>query len=195
VTTYPDDLSKHLIKLQAGDKQSFRVVYETHVSSLHAFVFRFTKSTALTDDIIQEVFIKIWENRGQLDPSKSFKAFLYKIAKNQVLNVLARYKTEETMRKEILVGAERNANVTEQELEFQEMSEVLQEGIAQLPSQQRKIFELCKTQGLTYEEAASQLNLSTSTINSQMVNALRFLKNYLISKGSVAMVLLPLIHP
>ncbi len=182
----------HIRLLRQGDQQSFNVLYNLYVDQLHAFVFRFTKSSSLSDDVVQEVFIKIWEKRGQLDTEKSFKAYLYKIAKNQVLNLFARYTTEQNIQNEIHQGALHCANTTDDTLDFIETAKIIQEGISQLPPQQKRIFELCKNEGLTYEQAATELNLSSSTINSQMVNALRFLKNYMAAKGTVAATVLSL---
>ena len=168
------------------------MLYDRYIDQLHAFVFRFTKSSSLSDDVVQDVFIKIWEKREQLDPEKSFRAYLYKIAKNQVLNLFARYATELDIQKEMRQGALHFANTTEDTLNFIETAKVIQEGISQLPPQQKRIFELCKNEGLTYEQAATELNLSASTINTQMVNALRFLKNYVSTKGSAAAAVLSL---
>lgn len=183
---------QHIRQLRQGDQESFKVLYDRYIDQLHAFVFRFTKSSSLSDDVVQDVFIKIWEKREQLDPEKSFRAYLYKIAKNQVLNLFARYATELDIQKEMRQCALHFANTTEDTLNFIETAKVIQEGISQLPPQQKRIFELCKNEGLTYEQAATELNLSASTINTQMVNALRFLKNYVSTKGSAAAAVLSL---
>ena len=176
----PQNFRDHLLRLRVGDRHSFRIVYEECVQPVYAFVFKYTKSRALTEDIVQDVFVKVWEMREQLDPERSFQALIFKIAKNKVLNTFERSATVELVRREIMIGAAQFSNTTEETINFLETSGILQEGIEQLPPQQKKIFELCKLEGLSHEQAASRLNISPNTINVQMVNSLRFLKNYLL---------------
>lgn len=184
VSAQQNQLNENLTRLKNGDKQSFNFVYELYVDSLHSFVLRLVKSQSLADDVVQEVFIKIWEKRDYIDPSKSFQAYLFKIAKNLVLNILIRYNREDHIMNEIMAAAKQHVNKTEEEIYFRETAHLIEEGVAKLPPQQKKIFELCKTQGLTYVQVSEKLNLSSHTINSQMVTLLRFLKHYLVSKES-----------
>lgn len=181
----PMEIQIHLDNVKQGDYKSFHVIYDLYVDRIYFFVIKFIKSRDQTNDIVQDVFIRIWEKRNQIDLSKSFEGFLFKIAKNEVLNTFSRSKREESILQEIMFESIKFLNTTENNLEMIETSQLIQEGINQLPSQQKKIFELCKMEGLTYEQAAAELNLSVSTINTQMVNALRFLRNYLILTSSV----------
>jgi RNA polymerase sigma-70 factor (family 1) len=179
VATLQDDLHDQLIRLKKGDRQSFKTVYELYVNSLYSFVLRFVKSHSIAEDVVQETFIRIWEMRESVDPSRAFQGFLYKIAKNLVLNLLARSRHENHILTEILSATNDFSNRTEEEVYFNETSQVIQDGISKLPPQQRKIIELCKYQGFTYEQAAEKLQLSSNTINGHMVGALRSLKKYL----------------
>ncbi len=174
------DLNIQLARLKNGDRDSFRVVYNLHVDALYSFVLRFVKSPPLADDIVQESFIRIWVNRESIDPSGSFKGYLYKIARNLVLNLLARTRHENNILTEVLISSAKLSNRTEEEVYFNETSQVLKEGISKLPPQQKKVIELCKYQGLTYDQVADELQISSNTINAHMVSALRFLKRYLL---------------
>ena len=181
---FQQDLNEHLRRLKKGDRQSFKIVYEQYVNALHSFVVRFVKSSTIADDVVQEVFIKIWEKRESIDISKSFQAYLYTIAKNLVLNKLVQSRREISMFQTIMEAAQILSNKTEEDIYFKETTRFIKEGVDKLPPQQKNIYDLCKNQGLTYDQVAERLKLSSHTINAQMVNCLRTLKQYLVSKES-----------
>ena len=111
MATLQDDLHGQLIRLKKGDRQSFKTVYELYVNSLYSFVLRFVKSHSIADDVVQDTFIKIWEMRESVNPSLAFQGFLYKIAKNLVLNRLARARHENHILAEILSATNDFSNI------------------------------------------------------------------------------------
>ena len=171
---------KLLIDLREGDENSFTQLYYLYEGNLYRYVLSIVKSPSLADDVLQEVFIKIWEQRNLLDPEKSFLTFLFTVARNHVLNLLKRASLDENLRSEIFLHAEKESISVESSIDLSETETIIQQAIDKLPSQQKKIFELCKMQGLTYEETAGQLGITPGTVNVQMVKSLKTVKEYLI---------------
>ncbi len=148
------------------------------------------KSPTLADDITQDVFIRIWELRESLDVDKKFESFLFTITRNHILNLLKRSSVDAIVLEEIFSKAPQNDNSTEEEVHFTQTSELLHKAIALLPPQQKRIFELCKINGLSYEEAASELNVSPGTINAHIVKSLKFVREYFRSQKGFSILLL-----
>jgi RNA polymerase sigma-70 factor (ECF subfamily) len=168
-----------IIRLQQQDRDAFKVIYTTCLPFLYGFVQKMVKSPELTEDICHDVFIKLWDNAGRLDPDRPLQPFLFEIAKNHLLVLIKRSNMEKGIIEEIMKHAERAVNSTENIYQFTETSAILASAIQQLPPQRKRIFQLCKQEDLSYSQAAARLRLSESTINSQMVKALKFVKNHL----------------
>lgn len=175
---------KELVQhLQKGDKSSFTRLYHIYEGKLYRYVLSIAKSPALADDVVQEVFIKIWEQRRSLDPEKSFQAFVFTVARNHVLNLMKRASRDVSVRSEIFAYAEMESNSTKETLDLRETETLLRQAMDRLPVQQRRTFKLCKLDGLTYKEAAKKLNITTGTVNAHMVKALKTIREYLSLHG------------
>lgn len=172
-------------RLRLGDEQAFRQIYDLYAGKLHAFALKLVKSPALAEDIVQDVFVIIWELRGSLDPEKNFQSYVFTVTRNQALNVLKRSSTNKLVLHEIFFHAARSSNSTEAWLNFDETTKILSEGLNQLPPQQKRVFELCKLNGLSYEQAAAELRISPGTINAHLVKSIKFLKAYLVQHENI----------
>ncbi|RNI25039.1 RNA polymerase sigma-70 factor [Rufibacter latericius] len=141
---------------------------------------RFTKDTEAAEDLVQEVFCKIWQNREVLEVSTSYKAYLVRSVTNQALNYIEKQKrlvlAEDTTPYESSVSA----NTTMEQLEGTEMEGRIQQALNELPPQCRLIFEMSRFEELTYKEIAETLQLSPKTVENQMGKALRILREHLL---------------
>lgn len=179
----PDD--KRLAKrLRDGNTAAFRNCYHKYVQKLYAFALRTARCPALAEDVVHDVFVKMWENRHKIDPEQSLQAWLFTVTRNHLLNLIKRKKIELAAVEQIYSETEPGQNHTEDEVLYNESERLFRQAVDQLPEKRRQIFRLCHIQGLTYDEAASQLNISSSTVNSQMVKARSSIKNYLSHKNS-----------
>jgi len=174
-----DTLTPIIQRLRTGDEKAFRQIYDLYAGRLQAFALRIVKSPTLAEDLIQDIFVNLWELRESLDPQKNFQSFLYTITRNHALNLLKRSSANAVVLNEIFIHAAKTSNTTEDLIEFDETSRILHEAVEQLPPQQRRVFEMCKLNGLSYEQAAAELNISPGTINAHMVKSIRFIKTYL----------------
>ncbi|EHQ31203.1 RNA polymerase sigma factor [Mucilaginibacter paludis] len=160
-----------------GDYQAFTVIYSRYVNPLKQFLFKILKSTELTEDITQEVFIKVWANRAKLAQIKSFKAYLYIAARNHALDSLkAAFRSEVAMGEVIRSFIEQRDSTAENLLD-KEYRLFLDRVLASLPERTREIFALCREQGKSYDEVADILGISRNAVKNHMVFSMKILSN------------------
>lgn len=175
----PDFREDELLALLAtGDRPAFKQLYKAYYSKIYAYALKFTKSAFLAEDIAQDVFLKIWENRDSLRDVKFFKGYLFTICKNMTLSMLSRAAREVKIRDLILAGAMQFHSDTEFKIQNEEYERLLNQAIESLPPQRKLIFRLCKIEGKCYEEAAEQLAISPGTVNDHIVKATRAIRAY-----------------
>lgn len=179
-----------ILRLQQGDPKAFTELYEIYVKRLYAFSLHIVKSPELAEDAVHDVFVKIWENRNKIDPDRSFQSYLFTVTRNHLLNIIKRSQLELSFREKIMTHAEPFQNITEEGYQFKESNNNLRQAITHLPDRRKLIFELCHNEGLTYKQVAEKLGISDSTVNSQMVKALKSIKDFLLLKGTVLLVFL-----
>lgn len=178
VNPFPNEQSV-LIKIAAGDHQAFREVYDFYYQSIYKYALHLLKSESLAEEIIQETFLKIWINRIRLPEILNLESYLVTIARNRSLDILRqsalRYRKDQTLKNTF----EFSTNETEEQIILKDTRLILSEAIAQLPPQQKQVYDLCKQQGLKYDEVAKIMNLSPLTVQSYMKIALRAIREYM----------------
>ncbi|WP_231424742.1 RNA polymerase sigma factor [Pedobacter sp. Leaf250] len=173
------DEYKLLRQVAQGSQHAFKLLYELHKKKVFNKAFYILKSEVLAEEVLQEVMLKFWQNAGSMRPDSNISAYLLILAQNQSFQILRRKVLE--ARTEVAMGEAwtEKHNETEEEILLADTRKILTEGIALLPAQQKMVYELCHIQGLKYEQAAQQMNLSVETVRSYMKLALRFLRAYL----------------
>lgn len=169
-----------LISLKEGDISALSVLYKNHAGQLYSFVLRIAKSHSLTEDVIQDTFIRVWECRVMIDSSKPFKPFLYTVAKRHLLNLIKRASHEHSIVEEIKGSTVYYENVTDLQTEFSERTNLLNEAVKSLSPRLRDVFVRCKIDGYSYKEAASEFGITEGTVNSQIVKATRSVKKFFL---------------
>jgi RNA polymerase sigma-70 factor (ECF subfamily) len=177
---YSDCSDDELLSLLTeSNRLAFKQLYISHYRSIFAYALKFTKSADLAEDIAQDVFLKIWENRETLSEVRHFKSYLFTTCKNMTLNLLARASRETKIMDQVIYGAQKFHLDTENKLQQQEYERLLHEAIEQLPPQRKLIFRLCKIEGKSYEEVAAQMGISAGTINDHIVKGTKSVREYL----------------
>lgn len=173
------ELKELQIKIcQNGDQQAFGQLFVAYMPYLKQFAFSIIKSKELSEEIVSDVFIKIWQNRTTICKVDNFKLYLYVSTKNTSLNYLSRH-----FRKEIISLDEMSLNIStntsnpEQMLITSEAVKKIDLAIQNLPPKCRIIFKLVKEDKLKYNDIAQLLNISVKTIDNQMAIAIRKLSN------------------
>lgn len=164
-------------RIKLGDEQAFELLFRIYFERLCGFTNKFLNDPEQSKEIVQEVFMKIWEGRKDIDPEDSLKSYLFKIAQNLSINKLRRQKVESRYTEIYkLVYIEHDEFSVHESLLARELEENISNSIGKLPPECRKIFELSRIEGLKYREIADTLNISVKTVEAQMSKALRLLR-------------------
>jgi RNA polymerase sigma-70 factor (ECF subfamily) len=165
------------LRIKQGDNQAFELLFRKYYVRLCGFSNKFLNDPEEAREVAQEVFIKIWEGREDIDPEKSLKSYLFKIAQNFSLNKLRKKKVE-TRYLEILklVYIEHGEFSFYESLFVRELEDELTTAINSIPPKCKKVFELSRIDGLNYSQIADVLNISVKTVEAQITKALKILR-------------------
>ncbi len=165
--------------LSESNRVAFRQLYLANYRTVFSYALKFIKSIPLAEDVTQDVFLKIWENRETLPEIRHLKSYLLTISKNISLNLLARASRDIKLREQIVCAIEQSQQDIEQSQQQEEYERLLLEAIEMLPPQRKLLFRLCKIEGKSYAEAASQLGITAGTVNDHIVKGTRSIVAYL----------------
>lgn len=168
-----------VLRIQKDDMIAFYNIYERYSKRLFGFVLKYIKLEVDAEEIVQEVFVKIWESRNKIDAYSSFETFLFTIAYNSTMSLLRKRVREKKYVDHIKAIQIRNAPTLIEEIHFNELNEKLQSLLNDLTPRQKEIFHLSREEGLTHDEIARKLNISVNTVKKHMNNTLTFLKSHL----------------
>lgn len=170
---------KYLIQeLKSGSAVAYKTLYEQWVSRLYGFVFRYTKSEAATDDIVQETFLRIWTNRSGLNPDSSFKSYLFTISWHFLLKELRRQLNTPSM--EEYIEYQNNLSISGEYIingiDFESFRTALMQAKQKLSPRQREIFELNKEQDISITDIATRLSISEQVVRNHLSAALKIIR-------------------
>lgn len=169
-----------LLHLQQTDETRFiEVLFKTHYARLCKLVFRVVNDRDVAEDIVQDVFMKVWSNRAQLQINTSFSAYLTRAAMNGALNFLEKDRRSVRLEPEEMLNLQPASNTLQEYLDFKEVEEKVRAAIDALPPACKTIFVLSRYEEMTYAEIADSLNLSLKTVENQMGKSLKLLREYL----------------
>jgi RNA polymerase sigma-70 factor (family 1) len=178
-----DDLSL-LKRVFLKDELAFAELYNRYRKKVYSYSLKILKYPDRAEDIVHEVFLTLWQ-QDNLASILNLDAYLKVVTRNQTLKLLRRQQLELKSNKNMFVAWQEVHNETEQEILLHDTYEQLRNGVEQLPPQQKKVYQLCREEGLKYEEVAEQLSISRLTVKTHMQHALRFLRAYLTSHTDV----------
>lgn len=182
-----EQISQWAEKLSRSDEKAFDALFRALYPRLTAFACSFTRNRAVAADVVQDVFLTVWDRRHQVDPERSVRAWLYQMVRNRALNQIRDYQSRVTE-----LDTERSNGIMNDQSEFDdpdlsdsgaeaELRRKLAEWIGELPSRQREAFELSRFEGLDHEEISEVMNISVKTVNNHIVAALQELREKLDS--------------
>ena len=170
-----------LVKLlKNGDMSAFDIIYKKYSRRLYGFVFRYIKQEADTEEIVQEVFMKIWQSRDKINIYSSFESFLFTIAHNATVNLLKKRATEQKYVEHVksLQHIDEIYELTD-EIHYKELKQKFQGLFNELSPRQKEIFQLSREEGLSHKEIAEKLGISVHTVKNHLVTTLSFFKRNL----------------
>ncbi|UNY98640.1 RNA polymerase sigma-70 factor [Zhouia spongiae] len=162
-------------KLIKGDIGAFEKVYNTYFQKVYGIILKYTRDQTFADDLLQDVFIKFWNNRSKIASDLTIEHQLFVLTRSVVFNFLKKSVREKQLMEEYreihpVVNGARNDEFEQKKIQK------LNQLIEALPEKQQKVFTMHKLEGLSYEEIAEHLNISKNTVSSHMTAALNQLK-------------------
>lgn len=173
-------------QIKDGSKDAFRLLYDRYGIKIYRFALSYLKSGLDAEELVQEVFLKLWDKRKSLNSLLNIRAFLYKVAVNTIYDFIRRKNVEQAF----LNFAEGKTTLTDetwQEIIFNDMIAQMNSLMMQMPEQRRKIFKMSKENGLSNDEIADVLGLSKRTVENQIYRATAFLKENLQIDSSLSL--------
>jgi RNA polymerase sigma-70 factor (family 1) len=170
----PYDEKRALELLAQGSETAFRQIYDQYAPAIYRVATRYFQSAELAEDLVQEIFSSLWLKREEFCKVQEFRFYLFTMAKNLAITYLKKMARQALVNQEFAdrQGIEAAGSISDR------YEELLQQAVAQLPPQQKQIFNMAKVKGMSHEVIARQLNLSPSTVNNHMVAALKFIRQH-----------------
>ncbi len=175
-----------LAMVATGNRIAFTKLYTAQLPHLYRYIFLFTKSREETEEILQEIFIKIWENREKLAAIESLKDYLFRMAKNKLLDKIRHQQIRQKVLSEIKRTKDITASTTSDQCAYREYYHIVQQAIEKLPPKRKLIFRLNIENGLSQDEIATQLNISKSVVKKQLYSASHFVRQYLFEHSEIS---------
>ncbi len=180
-----------LSKIQEGDEHFFNLIFGKYRNQLFAYLFKVTKSKELAEEIVLDVFLKLWHGREAITEIQNFEAFLYRVAHNKAIDFFRAAKRSSALQQTLWDAmAEAPADDSaDNRLLFKNTDALIKEAINQLSPQRKKVFELRHYEDLSYAEIATNLNLSSNTVRNHLAASLQFIREYLQKNNAFVLLL------
>lgn len=160
-------------------EEEFEVVFKKHFKNLHAYACTIVRDEVMAEEMVQNVFCRLWEKSDQIEIRESVSGYLYRSVYHESLNYLKHLKVRDAHQTYAVTQME-NTNNTSHNLELTELEQSLAIALKELPEKCRTIFQLSRFEELKYQEIADRLELPLKTIENQMGKALRLLRVKLV---------------
>lgn len=167
--------------LQKGNVQAFDSLFEVYSPKLYGFALKYFKNESDAEELVQEVFVKVWENRNSLKSEHSFKSYLFTIA----LNIIRKHFNKKATALRYLESLSHEPEFADQSAaeNYEATLRLIYQIIDQMPERRREIFTRSKFEGKSAKEIAEELNISAGTVDNQVSEALRFIRTRLKSEN------------
>jgi len=170
-----------LLRFKADDYEAFMAIYQRLHQPITARLLQLLKSSYLVEEILQEIFLRLWSNRKQIDPERSIKSYVHKIAENLVIDLYRKAARDQRLKEELMNAAKYQQHSWDDGRWKTLDAEAIEFALQQLPARPRQIFTLCKLEGKRYSEVAEELGISEASVNKYMSTANRLLRQFLLS--------------
>jgi RNA polymerase sigma-70 factor (ECF subfamily) len=163
-------------ELKNHNERAFRKLYDTYYQDIYKYSLSILKSKDFAEENVQEVFLKVWLHRENLNLDKSFKSFIFTIARNQAFNFLSKASNDDVLKEAIFYESQKSYDQGDYSLREIDCKKLKKEALKQLTPGRKKIFKMSRKKGMTYEEIGQELGISVNTVKNQMSKALETLR-------------------
>ena len=174
--------------IRSGDAGSFEHIYHMYAKRVYGVAKSFYLDHADAEEMVQEVFFKLWKNRSNLRSDLSIQSYIITISRNTVLKFLRSQTVRSNYVSEMISSAEQGENSTETSYEFNELQNKLSAVMDELSPQRKRVFQMVKLDGVKIDEVAEMMGLSKRTVEHHLFHATKFVKNHLSLSVVVALV-------
>ncbi|MHA4807787.1 RNA polymerase sigma-70 factor [Flavitalea flava] len=176
-----------LLLLRTGDSNAFEQLYRIYSARIYLNLLRLVKSEDLAGELMQDIFVKLWEKREIIEIHSSFRSYLFRIMENRVHDFFRKVKLDRDLHNHIIRIATEKYTHVEEAVFKKEAAGILSLALDSLPPRRREIFCLCKLEGRSYEEVSRELQISPSTISDHMVKATKSLREFFEKNEELAL--------
>jgi len=176
--------SELLTQIANGNETAFKHFFELHKGKLYNYLLKVTKSQQIADEILIDVFFKIWMGRELITEVQNMDSFLFTVAKNKALDFFKMVARNKKLQRYFAYEMdERKVKESDSVLLENECNQIFRNAIGQLSPKRKEIFILSRERGLTHEQIAQHLNLSKNTVRNTMAESLRTIRHFLLKSG------------
>ncbi|TRX71233.1 RNA polymerase sigma-70 factor [Carboxylicivirga sp. M1479] len=175
--------------LANNETKAFESLYLLYGRKLLVFVNGYLNSKDDAEEIVQEVFVKLWKKRAELETHDSLKGYLFTIAYNAIKKRFLKIKREQDLKQNYALEYMHDSGETVSEETYSEVIRQIDSIVEQMPEKRKQVFQLCKKEGLSISEAANYLNISEKTVKNQMTSAYQTIREQLKANLHVLLVL------
>lgn len=165
--------------IATGDQSAYAELFHQYKHRVFVTMLRLTGSVEQAEDIVQEVFMSVWDHREQLPAIANINAYLFSVAQHKAIDSFRKVMRQEKLIVELMHDTQQLSDTVEQKLSLKEAEQVLAAAVDKLPQQQKAVYYLSREHGLKHEEIARRLNISPGTVKNHMIRALRMLRTQL----------------
>jgi len=168
-----------VVKLVADDVSAFDALYWKYHQAVYRNIFKFIKEPIATEDILQEVFARLWEKRKDINAGQSVAGWLFVISFNLSVDYTRKKLREHTFHRELYNLSIETSNWEDNPNAYEEQYRLLEDALSQLSPKKQKIVTLCKLEGKTYDEVAEELKISRNTVKEHLSIAMSRINEYI----------------
>ncbi|WP_343748177.1 RNA polymerase sigma-70 factor [Fluviicola sp.] len=172
-----------LQKLKDGSQLAFEELYGKYSKQMLWKLRQMVKDPDDADELLQDLFVKIWEKREQVSLELSFEAYLYRIVQHIAIDYLRKLSRQAKLYEQVQLGTTEITDDTMELLQAKETQNLLDEAVSLLPEQRRLAFTLCKIEGKSHKEAAEIMKISPNTVHNHLVKAVGAVRDHLEKSG------------
>jgi RNA polymerase sigma-70 factor (family 1) len=178
-----DDIEDIICRLKNEDKSAVDELFNYYYPRLYSFSKAILKIENQIDDVLQEIFVKIWLNRQKIGKAETFNAWIFTITKNEILSLLRNNIKDQTFKHELFLRSVAEEYYTPNPVEFDEIKAGIDKIVAGLPEKRQMVFILSRTEGRSNREIALQLNISEKTVEDHITHAIKQIKHSMKESG------------
>ncbi|MBF4515140.1 RNA polymerase sigma-70 factor [Flavobacterium sp. ANB] len=163
-------------ELKNGNEKAFRKLFDSYYQDIYGYSISILKSKEAAEENVQDVFMKVWQNRENLNLEQSFKAYIFTIARNRAFNFLNKAANEVLLKEEIFYESQKSHEHGDYAIREADCKKLRKEAMKQLPPKRKQIFKMSRKKGMSYEEISQELGISINTVRNQMSKALESMR-------------------